>query len=618
MPLKFDSPRGDIDAWLDDVGEQVSALIFRKLDKIAREAADLYYDSLTASGDYGVFDIVPIQWQSFVNGELVDTFAGIHTNGSVSTFFTTSAPITTDVAFQWAAVVNRDAVDYARTMPNRMKDVGDHLWNDLTTKISSGLESGDVRDRLRKVVQEVGQFSRYRAELIARTETTRAFNAGSLGGARALGSFGPVEKSWISGGADGVTRDSHIIANGQTVGINEMFALMNGQLDHPGADGPPEEVVNCVLEGEIALPIGELLSMSRARWEGECVEIVTADGVRFRSTPNHPVLTASGWKAAKAVNNGDQLVRVRHTIGDVSDNNTPPRVEELYRACSESPMSLVHNTRGMNFHGDRPNGDIEVVWPNWQLNLRAQLSEQLNDGQFVFVGDGHVDSGQRSVGGLVEGEGTQVVAGEPQRFIARDNSALMLANSVVSGSGNSATFLNRGVSEPDQVGFASVPSLNAQIGKATHEGGSGNSEDVGHLQHAHAFAVEPEQFPSVNVLPSVLRSVLSIANGDSGHSETLVDGGYGASEALTDGCGAFSGEVTFADVVDVKIESGSHWVYNLTSSTGLLWSPAGVHSNCRCSLLYLYPGDTRPDGSVVPEQNTAQAVAVEDFADFSD
>jgi hypothetical protein len=245
MPLKFDSPRGDIDAWLDDVGEQVSALIFRKLDKIAREAADLYYDSLTASGDYGVFDIVPIQWQSFVNGELVDTFAGIHTNGSVSTFFTTSAPITTDVAFQWAAVVNRDAVDYARTMPNRMKDVGDHLWNDLTTKISSGLESGDVRDRLRKVVQEVGQFSRYRAELIARTETTRAFNAGSLGGARALGSFGPVEKSWISGGADGVTRDSHIIANGQTVGINEMFALMNGQLDHPGADGPPEEVCNC-------------------------------------------------------------------------------------------------------------------------------------------------------------------------------------------------------------------------------------------------------------------------------------------------------------------------------------------------------------------------------------
>jgi len=245
MPLRFNPPEGDPREWLLVVEEEIARLVTREIRSISRDAADLWWDSLTASGDYAVFDVIPIRWQQFIDNQLVDTFAGLYSNGSVSTFLQTpgAAALTIDTAFQWAAVVNTDAVAYARTMPNRMHDVGDHLWNNLTTKISQGIESGDVRDRLRVVIQETGEFSAKRAELIARTEVTRAFNAGSLAGAQALGEFGPVEKVWITG-LDERVRDTHLEAEGQYVPIGESFTVGGWAMSAPG-DGPAEEVVNC-------------------------------------------------------------------------------------------------------------------------------------------------------------------------------------------------------------------------------------------------------------------------------------------------------------------------------------------------------------------------------------
>jgi hypothetical protein len=244
MPLQFETPTSGTQDWLLDVENQIADLIDRKIESIAREATHLYFDSLTASGDYGVFDIIPLQWQAFVNGELVDVFLGVHQNGSVTTFFGVPGSIPPEAVFQWVGVVNAEAVAYARTMPNRMKDVGDHLWNDLRTKISTAIETGDVADRLERTIRETTQFSRYRAEMIARTETTRAFNAGTLAGAQALGVYGPREKVWSSGFDDDV-RTTHREADNQYRPLNQPFNVGGAQLQHPGGDGPAKEVINC-------------------------------------------------------------------------------------------------------------------------------------------------------------------------------------------------------------------------------------------------------------------------------------------------------------------------------------------------------------------------------------
>lgn len=94
----------------------------------------------------------------------------------------------------------------------------------------------------------------WRTEAIARTETLRAYAAGST---EIYKENGVQQKEWLST-SDDRTRDSHAEANGQVVGIDEPFDIGGYAMMQPGDAGlgaPPSEFVNCrctvlpVLEG---------------------------------------------------------------------------------------------------------------------------------------------------------------------------------------------------------------------------------------------------------------------------------------------------------------------------------------------------------------------------------
>lgn len=84
--------------------------------------------------------------------------------------------------------------------------------------------------------------SQARGELVARTETNSASNAGSLFAAEMVGG---VEKVWLAT-EDERTRETHAEADGQQVRLSAMFDVGGYPLAHPGdPDGPVEEVANC-------------------------------------------------------------------------------------------------------------------------------------------------------------------------------------------------------------------------------------------------------------------------------------------------------------------------------------------------------------------------------------
>lgn len=84
----------------------------------------------------------------------------------------------------------------------------------------------------------------WRAEMIARTETTRLQNAGSEALFR---EWGMRRKEWLAS-RDGRVRDTHAAAGGQQVGIDEPFMVGGYPMMYPGDSGggaPPREFVNC-------------------------------------------------------------------------------------------------------------------------------------------------------------------------------------------------------------------------------------------------------------------------------------------------------------------------------------------------------------------------------------
>lgn len=98
--------------------------------------------------------------------------------------------------------------------------------------LSAGVLEGEGIPALTERIRESGAFAPSRAELIARTETTRVYNGAQREtlAAYQAESGERITKTWLAT-PDGRTRDSHRALNGETRGIDEPFS--NG-LQAPG------------------------------------------------------------------------------------------------------------------------------------------------------------------------------------------------------------------------------------------------------------------------------------------------------------------------------------------------------------------------------------------------
>jgi len=82
----------------------------------------------------------------------------------------------------------------------------------------------------------------YRTEMIARTETIRASNAGTT---EQMKVWGVRQHEWLATKDDRV-RDDHLAADGQVVNVGEPFDVGGEALEYPGdPSGSPENTINC-------------------------------------------------------------------------------------------------------------------------------------------------------------------------------------------------------------------------------------------------------------------------------------------------------------------------------------------------------------------------------------
>jgi len=135
---------------------------------------------------------------------------------------------------------------------NFLVRVPDEVYNLIFAEISDGVNAGqsnrEIAERVDTILSDTKTARwRNRAQLIAQTETMRAFNAGAFGSAIQAQQIEqePLVKEWLTM-HDNRVRLSHREADEQQQPVMQPFIVGGYPLMFPGDPmGPPDEVIGC-------------------------------------------------------------------------------------------------------------------------------------------------------------------------------------------------------------------------------------------------------------------------------------------------------------------------------------------------------------------------------------
>lgn len=141
---------------------------------------------------------------------------------------------------------------------NLLVRMPDDVYNLIFSQISEGVALGEsneqIADRIDRILFTTGsEWWQNRAKVIARTETTRAWNAGQLAAAQYYEPpTGPGWRKVWDTDMDGHERPAHMRANGQVRRLSDTFQVGGEDLRFPGDPaGMASNVVNCRCELKI-------------------------------------------------------------------------------------------------------------------------------------------------------------------------------------------------------------------------------------------------------------------------------------------------------------------------------------------------------------------------------
>lgn len=397
--------------------------------------------------------------------------------------------------YRWDQRVRMTA--YLAEVTNRLVRVPEEVFDLVAHEVATGVNLGEGIPELRKRIDTVlsttgSERWENRATVIARTEAIGALNAGRAESFRALAEQEPdqpLERIWLATD-DSRTRDSHRLADGQRVALGQPFIVGGFELAFPGdPSGPPQEVIQCVIGStEVDWP-GQLIQGStRRRHTGPFIQLVTADGHDLTVTPNHPVLTPTGYVPAGLLSPGQRVMASAFPRSPYVDQ-APASAEEVHRALSQTgkPQWVVGSR--MDFHGDGANSEVQVVSAYGYLPGNGQAARLRHSEKVDFV---WLSGRERPLSGLGGAVVTRVpVPGSPDGTFA---------DSLVSRGRERTTVSQAQVSHPEAIGFAGAPDIQAQIDKTPDDGRTADADFPAHLQYALANGMAPTEIVQVNRL----------------------------------------------------------------------------------------------------------------------
>lgn len=500
-------------------------------------------------------------------------------------------PTTTDLRSRASTVLRRrlriDAdVVYARanSVPQIQEFVNEHLTAirgrvidavgrvfRRTQRITAEAPAADARTEVQPVFDPLDPEWVSAADQVGQTHATGALNAASEGAARqsVSDSGRQLQIEWVAI-LDTHTREGHREANGQRQPPGSPFQVDGEPLRFPGDPmGSIDNTISCVVGSTQVRWPGQLVSeVTRRSYTGTFIHLRTGDGHELTITPNHPVLTPTGYVPAGRLCPGD-YVMATGDIGLPEIDHVPPVIEQVYRSSRDSGIEEWIGARAVDFHGDVSEDDkVSVVRPDSYLGDGGDptLDGDIREQQLIGLLDG-----KRSATGPCHATSSHSVAD----FRARS----VTAGRFVSSSGVTPSLLRSHPRHTEQIRLTAGSDTQVQFAQTGGDGVSADAEVLGYPKDTDAIRVHAREFFGVDVF----QNPTAIKLPQSGVDDTDLD-----AEVLRHLTHMRPFGMQPTQLVDVDRYTATHDVFNLsTTEEYYIGNGIAVH-NCRCRLFAFF------------------------------
>jgi SPP1 gp7 family putative phage head morphogenesis protein len=435
---------------------------------------------------------------------------------------------------------------------NLIKSIPTKHFQRLEKMLNAGLSSGLRPEAMAKQIQALTGISKRRAKFIARDQTAKMLSQFNGNRQQELG----IKQYIWQTAEDERVRPEHAALNGKLCSWSK--PPLHGL--NPGED------YNC-LPGFSKIEFADGVKKAFRRWyRGELTEIVTASGKTLRATPNHPVLTRSGWCAIGSLKEGDEVVEVSDKgflAFEVNNGDGVSTIAQVFAALQKRGTMQTSRCSVHDFHGDGTEGNVDVVTTDSPLcfGVKSGCFETLKE--FVFT----------------KSDYSRFCDSALAQF---DVAAMLSANRVMGGFGKLGTLFLSETRHANEHRVAFIPSFNSGSSQACAYNVSGNADTCGDREFAFASLISGND--GLNIEHHEVRrrsSDLSVGfNADASESDGEIVG------VTSDSFGDLFQGLTFIEkfsrVVKTFRREFSGFVHNLETERGWYVADGIIIHNCRC------------------------------------
>jgi hypothetical protein len=325
----------------------------------------------------------------------------------------------------------------------------------------------------------------------------------------------------------------------------------------------------CLTEDSFVTAIDDITGTFKRWFDGEVIVIETATGKKLTCTPNHPILTNSGWIPAGLLDIGDSIICDSFSkwgIGvDSNSENIPPLIHDVIETflSSRQVCAVPMPVSPQDFHNDGAGSEIAIIYSD------SLLGDGINSACAKHVRKQHFVRSTPYYESFLHRLCAFYLCRRKQRFTA---------NGIMSGLHKLHNLFWRGMLHARGLLFSAVPCFDTCVTQGAHQRMPSDTQHTRRPGHATPSVDKSQGGGNINGEQT--------PGGINSSSIEPVDDDMKAYAALASELLAGSaGSVSADNIVNIEVRNFSGHVYNLETKKGWYVANGIITHNCRCKMV---------------------------------